>query len=119
MSDLLQRSTGSGIEQLTITESARTELLRLTTEANSFLRLWVVQGGCSGLSYQAAIDDIPGPFDVQVFSDGDLSVVTDQESRIHVEGIHVDYSDDLVKAGFRFMNPRASQSCGCGQSFSE
>jgi len=71
------------------------------------------------MSYQAAIDDKPGPFDVQVYSDGELSVFTDQQSRIHVEGIHVDYSNDLVKAGFRFMNPRASHSCGCGQSFSE
>jgi iron-sulfur cluster assembly protein len=119
MSDLLQSSTGSVTEQLTITDSARAELLRLTSEADSFVRLWVEQGGCSGMSYQAAIDDTPGPFDVQVFRDGDLRVVTDQQSRIHVEGIHVDYSDDLVKAGFRFINPRASHSCGCGQSFSE
>jgi len=118
MSNLLQDSTGSQIEQLTITDSARAELRRLTADANTFLRLWVEEGGCSGLSYQAAIDDTPGPFDVQVFSDGELTVVTDQQSRMHVEGIHVDYSDDLVKAGFRFMNPRAVKSCGCGQSFS-
>jgi iron-sulfur cluster assembly protein len=119
MSDLLQSSTGSEIEQLTIAQSARAELLRLTSQENSFLRLWVEQGGCSGMSYQAAIDDTPGPFDVKVFSDEELTVVTDQQSQPHVEGIHVDYSDDLVKAGFRFINPRASHSCGCGQSFSE
>jgi len=119
MSDLLQSSAGAVAEPLTITDSARAELMRLTEPANSFLRLWVEQGGCSGMSYQAAIDDKPGPFDVQVYSDGELSVFTDQQSRIHVEGIHVDYSNDLVKAGFRFMNPRASHSCGCGQSFSE
>ena len=119
MSDLLQSSTRSEVEQLTITESAHAELLKLTSEENSFLRLWVEQGGCSGMSYQAAVDNTPGPFDVQVFNDGHLTVVTDQNSKIHVEGIHVDYSDDLVKAGFRFINPRASHSCGCGQSFSE
>lgn len=119
MSELVQDSVGSIAEPLTITEAARTELMRLTEPANSFLRLWVEEGGCSGLSYQAAIDDTPGPFDVQVYNDGKLSVVTDRQSRIHVEGIQVDYSNDLVKAGFRFMNPRAGHSCGCGQSFSE
>ena len=119
MSELLQNTTPAETGQLTITESARSELLRLTAEENTFLRLWVEQGGCSGLSYQAAIDDTAGPFDVPVYDDGTLRVVTDQQSRMHVEGIHVDYSDDLVKAGFRFMNPRASKSCGCGQSFAE
>jgi iron-sulfur cluster assembly protein len=69
--------------------------------------------------YQAVIDDTAGPFDVTVFDDGDLRIVTDQNSKHHVEGIHIDYSNDLVKAGFRFMNPRAAKSCGCGQSFQE
>ena len=119
MSDVAQTSTSSVAEQLTITETAREELLRLTSQADTFLRLWVENGGCSGMKYQAVIDDTPGPFDVSVFDDGDLRVVTDQQSRPHVEGIHVDYSNDLVKAGFRFLNPRASHSCGCGQSFTE
>lgn len=118
MSSILHESTGSDIEQLTITDAARAELLRLTAPENSFLRLWVEPGGCSGLSYHAAIDDTPGPFDIRVYGDTELTVVTDQQSREHVEGIHVDYSNDLVKAGFRFINPRASKSCGCGQSFS-
>ena len=119
MNDLPQNSGGSVVEQLTITESARTEIVKLTEPANSFLRLWVEQGGCSGLTYQAVIDDAKGPFDVQVYDDGKIRVVTDQQSRGHVEGIRVDYSDDLVKAGFRFLNPRAGHSCGCGQSFTE
>ena len=118
MSNVLQNTAGTEAEQLTITDAARRELLRLTEAENTFLRLWVEPGGCSGLSYQAAIDDTPGPFDVQVYEDGDLRVVTDTQSVMHVEGIHVDYSDDLVKAGFRFSNPRAVKSCGCGQSFS-
>ena len=71
------------------------------------------------MKYQAVIDDTSGPFDLTVFDDGDLKIVTDQQSKFHVEGIHIDYSDDLVQAGFRFLNPRASQSCGCGQSFQE
>lgn len=106
-------------EQMTITEDAKSELLRLTGQEGTFLRVWVEQGGCSGMMYKAVIDDTAGPFDVQVYDDGDLRVVTDRQSRVHVEGIHVDYSNDLVKAGFRFLNPRASASCGCGQSFRE
>lgn len=71
------------------------------------------------MKYQAVIDDTAGPFDLTVFDDGELKIVTDQQSKFHVEGIHIDYSDDLVQAGFRFLNPRASSSCGCGQSFQE
>ena len=106
-------------EHMVITDLARSELLRARGETNGFLRIWVEQGGCSGMSYQAVIDDTPGPFDVEVFNDGDLRVVTDQQSKYYVEAMHIDYSDDLVEAGFRFMNPRASHSCGCGQSFRE
>ena len=104
---------------MTITELAKTELQKIRGEGCSFLRISVEQGGCSGLIYQAVIDDTESPFDVTVFDDGGLRVVTDQKSRAHVEGMHIDYSDDLVEAGFRFINPRASHSCGCGQSFRE
>ncbi len=106
-------------ESMVITDLARSELLKARGEGEGFLRIWVEQGGCSGMSYQAVIDDTPGPFDVEVFNDGDLRVVTDQQSVSYVEAMHIDYSDDLVEAGFRFMNPRASHSCGCGQSFRE
>ena len=104
-------------EQLSVSDAAREQLRQLTAEEGSFLRIWVEQGGCSGMSYKAVIDTVPGPLDVELFNDGGLRVVTDRGSRQHVEGIRVDYSSDLVKAGFRFMNPRASGSCGCGQSF--
>lgn len=110
---------GSDADILSVTDKAKTELLRLATQPGSFLRIWVEAGGCSGMKYQAVIDDTAGPFDLTVFDDGELRIVTDQQSKFHVEGIHIDYSDDLVQAGFRFLNPRASSSCGCGQSFQE
>ena len=106
-------------EQFTITDLARKELLSIRGESKGFLRVWVEQGGCSGMSYQAVIDETTGPFDVEVYNDGDLRVVTDQQSRFYVEAMTIDYSADLVEAGFRFINPRASRSCGCGQSFHE
>ena len=110
-------ATDSG--QLEITPIARTELLKLRGSQSSFLRIWVEQGGCSGMTYQAVIDDTSSPFDVSVFDDGELRVVTDQQSHDFVDGMKIDYSDDLVEAGFRFINPRATKSCGCGQSFQQ
>ncbi len=109
----------TGSERLDITPIARTELLKLRGSQSSFLRIWVEQGGCSGMIYQAVIDDTSSPFDVSVFDDGELRVVTDQQSRGFVDGMRIDYSDDLVEAGFRFINPKASKSCGCGQSFQQ
>lgn len=122
MSDFLQgakQETSAGAEpaQLTISDLARSELAKLMESENAFLRVWVEAGGCSGLSYQAAIDETASPFDIEVYDDGTLKVVTDKQSRTHVEGLQIDYSDDLVQAGFRFINPRATSSCGCGQSF--
>jgi iron-sulfur cluster assembly protein len=104
-------------ESFSVTDIARQELLRLRGESRGFLRIWVEEGGCSGMIYRAVIDETPGPFDVEVYEDGELRVVTDAQSLPHVEALHVDYSDDLVEAGFRFINPRAAKSCGCGQSF--
>lgn len=111
-------SVASG-ERLTITDLARRELLAIKGATDAFLRIWVEQGGCSGMMYKAVLDDTPGPFDVEVYSDDELRVVTDRSSLPHVETMRIDYSDDLVEAGFRFINPRASRSCGCGQSFHE
>ncbi len=120
MSDTLKQATSAGTaEQLTITEVAHRELLAIRGESNGFLRIWVEQGGCSGMTYQAVIDETSGPFDVEMYNDGNLRVVTDQQSKYYVEAMTIDYSDDLVEAGFRFINPRASRSCGCGQSFQE
>jgi iron-sulfur cluster assembly protein len=113
-----QRVVTAGV-QLTLSEPARRELLRLTDAEGSFLRVWVERGGCSGMVYQAAIDEKPGPFDLPVYDDGTLQIVTDAGSRAYVEGMQIHYSDDLVRAGFRFANPRVNHSCGCGQSFRE
>jgi iron-sulfur cluster assembly protein len=102
-----------------ITDIAQDQLVKLRGAQANFLRVWVEQGGCSGMTYQAVIDDTPSPFDVTVFESDALRVVTDQNSRQFVEGMTIDYSDDLVEAGFRFINPHASKSCGCGQSFQQ
>lgn len=119
MSETTKTGAVESGERLTITDAARRELLGIRGDGDGFLRIWVEQGGCSGMVYKAVIDDTPGPFDVEVFADEALRVVTDRSSLPYVEAMHIDYSDDLVEAGFRFINPRASRSCGCGQSFQE
>lgn len=119
MSDTLQSTAvDAAAGSFALTDLARTELLKIRGEdPGVFLRIWVEAGGCSGMSYQAVLDETSSPFDVPVFDDGDLRVVTDRQSLPHVEALRVDYSDDLVHAGFRFINPRAAHTCGCGQSF--
>ena len=102
---------------LNVTDKARSQLQNLEVSQSNFLRLWVGDGGCSGMSYQAVIDDAATALDVVLFQDDDIKIVTDGQSRQYLEGITIDYEDDLVKSGFRFINPNAVKTCGCGGSF--
>ncbi len=102
---------------LNITDEAKSQLRNLEVSQEKFLRLWVGEGGCSGMSYQAVIDDNATLLDVVLYQDTEVKIVTDNESREYLEGITIDYTDDLVKSGFRFINPRATKTCGCGGSF--
>lgn len=104
-------------EFLSVTDKARTQLGKLDVNLENFLRLSVIPGGCSGMSYQAVIDNNTTPFDVLLFEDDAIKIVTDADSRQFLEGITIDYEDDLVKSGFRFINPNAVKTCGCGGSF--
>jgi len=104
-------------ELLSVTDKARGQLQALDVTQSNFLRLWVGEGGCSGMSYQAVIDDNATPLDVVLYEDTDIKIVSDNQSRHYLEGITIDYEDDLVKSGFRFINPNAAKTCGCGGSF--
>lgn len=80
------------------------------------LRVGVVNGGCSGLQYHLAFE--PGARDGDlVFDVGGVKVFVDAESRPHLEGTTLDYVVSLHGAGFKFLNPNASRTCGCGTSF--
>lgn len=100
-----------------LTDKALAQLATLEVSKDNFLRLWVVSGGCQGLSYQAGIDNELDASDQVIFENDSLKVVTDPESVSYLPGLVIDYSDDLASAGFRFQNPNAKQSCGCGSSF--
>ena len=104
--------------QIEVSEIAKTKLLELGLDKEKFLRIGVIPGGCSGMSYDAVIDELMEAGDAVVFESGDLRIVTDEFSAPYVEGLAVDYSDDLVQSGFRLTNRRAVKSCGCGSSFS-
>ncbi|SYZ71832.1 Iron-sulfur cluster insertion protein ErpA [Candidatus Zixiibacteriota bacterium] len=103
---------------INITEKAKQELKNIEVGGEKFLRIEVVSGGCSGLTYGAGIDTDFHKDDVVLFQDNDFRVVADMRSALYLDGLHIDYSDDLIRSGFRFSNPRAKKSCGCGSSFS-
>lgn len=107
-------------EQITATERAQVKALELMKQAGIddtyFLRVSVVGGGCSGLSYKLDFDNELKPAD-QVFELENLKLVTDIKSLLYLLNTELDYSDGLNGKGFVFKNPNASRTCGCGESF--
>ncbi|MDA0991357.1 MAG: iron-sulfur cluster assembly accessory protein [Verrucomicrobia bacterium] len=103
--------------QVDVTETAIEKLLGLGIDKEKFLRIGVIPGGCSGFTYDAVIDDSMEEGDLLVFESGDLRIVSHESNAPYVDGLAIDYSDDLVQAGFRLMNRNAVKSCGCGSSF--
>ncbi|MBN1523000.1 MAG: iron-sulfur cluster assembly accessory protein [Spirochaetales bacterium] len=104
-------------EQLiSITPDAVDELKRLGITKEEFLRISLVPGGCSGLSYQLNTETTATGFDTVMYEDDDIKIVTDRESISYLKGMTVDYSRDLINIGFRFDNPNAVDTCGCGNS---
>jgi iron-sulfur cluster assembly protein len=81
------------------------------------LRLGVLGGGCSGLSYQFKYDAKPRATD-HVFVFEDVNVYVDPKSMVFLNGMTLDWKDSLIHSGFAFENPHAKKSCGCGTSFS-
>lgn len=100
-----------------VTDKAKTEFEKLDVPEGAFLRISVVQGGCAGMTYTAAVETAMGDDDESLYEDGSLRIVADVGSATFLDGLKIDYSDDLIKSGFRFLNPNAAGSCGCGSSF--
>jgi len=106
---------------ITITDRAVAEVKRIVTEQNlgsaTALRLGVKGGGCSGFSYTLGFDDQVGEID-QTFESNGIKVVCDPKSFLYLNGTQVDFEESLMGRGFKFGNPNAAKSCGCGESFS-
>lgn len=81
------------------------------------LRLGVLGGGCSGLSYSFKFAPEPRTHD-HVFEFDDVKVFVDPKSMVFLDGMTLDWKESLIQSGFVFENPHATKSCGCGSSFS-
>ncbi len=105
-----------------ISDKAKAKVLSLMEDADIvgkegyFLRVGVVGGGCSGLSYKLDFDNEVKPMD-QVFEDKGIKIVCDLKSFLYLVNTELEFSDGLNGKGFYFNNPNASRSCGCGESF--
>jgi iron-sulfur cluster assembly protein len=106
---------------ITITEKAVKEIRRILEDqklpAGTALRVGVKGGGCSGFSYTLGFDDHVGEIDQVTEVDG-VRVVCDPKSFLYLSGTQIDFEDNLMGRGFKFGNPNASKTCGCGESFS-
>ena len=102
-----------------LTSNALTEVKRLMSEPGfdkeTYLRLGVKGGGCSGLSYLLGFDKKEE--DDEVFEVDGVQILMKTAHGIYLYGMQVDYSDGLNARGFVFNNPNASTTCGCGSSF--
>ncbi len=108
-------------EGITASEKAQLKAIDLMRQAGIedgpyFLRVSVVGGGCSGLSYKLDFDNELKSED-QVFEMEQIKLVTDIKSLLYLLNTELDYSDGLNGKGFFFKNPNASRTCGCGESF--
>ena len=107
---------------LYISETARNRIMEIfgnegKTPESHFVRVTVTSGGCSGLTYQMDIASEEQPND-QVFEDKGIRLVTDLKSFLYLHNTTLDFSGGLEGKGFHFVNPNASRTCACGESFS-
>ncbi|SMO69262.1 HesB/IscA family protein [Fodinibius sediminis] len=84
------------------------------------LRVGVVSGGCSGLTYDLNFDADPqqGSEEDQEFEDNGIKLIVDMRSFLYLSGTELDYTEGLEGQGFHFQNPNATRTCSCGESFS-
>jgi iron-sulfur cluster assembly protein len=104
---------------ISLSETAVAEIRKMMQDrglAEAMVRFGVETGGCSGLQYSMDFDDQVRNDDT-VFETGDVRIVCDNRSLTYLDGLKVDFSTKLMGGGFKFENPNASRSCGCGTSF--
>jgi iron-sulfur cluster assembly protein len=119
MSDLITATSASATTKLVnLTPSARVEVRRLLSEQpeGTGLRLGIKGGGCSGLTYVLDFTPIRDG-DTTIPYDG-FEVYLDRKSTIYLGGVELDHQAGLTGKGFVFRNPHATNTCGCGESFS-
>ncbi|MDN5200432.1 iron-sulfur cluster assembly accessory protein [Fulvivirgaceae bacterium BMA10] len=105
---------------ISVTDKAKDRILELRVEDNHSeahnVRVSVQGGGCSGLMYDLSFDDKINESD-EIFEDKGIKILVDKKSLLYLLGTTLDFSDGLNGKGFQFINPNASRTCGCGESF--
>lgn len=108
------------VGHISVTPKAFAKISSLKNEAHLgedyFIRVSVKGGGCSGLSYNLDFDNELKPGDQEFITNG-VKVICDLKSFLYLAGTELDFSDGLNGKGFNFINPNASRTCGCGESF--
>ncbi len=104
-----------------VSETAKNKVISLLQEEgksleNSYVRVSVASGGCSGLSYKMDIVEQAQEGDKEVVDQG-VRILVDKKSLLYLIGTTLEYSGGLNGKGFAFNNPNASRTCGCGESF--
>jgi iron-sulfur cluster assembly protein len=102
---------------ITVKEKAE-KMLTDKLEPQQFLRIGVTEGGCAGLTYKAEVAGNMQDHESVVHTAGSIRVVADGECIKYLDGLVIDYSDDLINGGLQFTNANTKTTCGCGQSFS-
>lgn len=105
---------------ITLTESAVAAINRFmqSSEKNiAGLRIKIDGGGCSGFQYGLKLEEEIGASDL-VESISGLTMLIDEASKPLLDGVKIDFLDSMEGSGFKFENPNATNSCGCGKSFS-
>ena len=102
-----------------ITEAAAKQIkeIMLDSEPNKFLRIYVEGGGCSGMRYGFDLEEFANEDDFPLELKG-VNLLIDSISMSYLNGVEVDYKEDLIGSSFSITNPNAQTSCGCGSSFS-
>ena len=104
---------------LNVAPAAVAQMKRILTKdgrTEAFIRVGVKGGGCSGLEYVLKLDTVVKPIDLERQFD-EVRVVCDAKSAPYLEGASIEYTGNLIGGGFKFENPNADRSCGCGTSF--
>ena len=104
---------------ITITEKAGSHL-QSVSKGKDTVEFSVEGGGCSGMNYELKFTDRePTAQDQTIyFSNGQMKILVPFSSYVYLTNTEIDYSEDLLNGGFKFGNPQANRTCGCGTSFS-
>tara|TARA_Y100001937_G_scaffold100739_1_gene138023 strand:+ start:1093 stop:1407 length:315 start_codon:yes stop_codon:yes gene_type:complete len=102
---------------VTLTEAAANKIKTLLSQKEETgIRAGVLGGGCSGFTYRLQFDNQKD--NDKVIKSHNINVYIDPKSYLYLMGTEIDFVDELNRSGFRFINPNARRTCGCGESFS-